>query len=423
MPLGHVSEMPTTRDDIATAESTPQPSPVDIKVALLTGCQDRHYAFGLAMALISKGIGVDVIGSDEMDSPELHTTRGLNFLNLRGSQRQNAGVTAKVSRLLVYYARLIRYTMSARPKIFHVLWNYKLEYFDRTLLLLFYKLCGKKIVHTAHNVNKARRDAKDSLLNRLTLKFQYRTVDHIFVHTQKMKAELVEEFGVRERAVSVIRYPINNAFPDTNLTPSEAKRRLGIADAEKTILCFGGIKPYKGIEFLLGAFQQLLARDANCRLIIAGEPKKGSEDYVSTIRRTIDRDFSRGAVILKAQFIPDDEIELYFKAADVLALPYKEIFQSGVLFLGYSFGLPAVATDVGSFREDIIEGTTGFVCKPNDPADMAKALHTFFTSELYRNLAQRRQEIKAYINTRHSWDAVAESSEEVYAGLVGRRLS
>src|ERR1700679_1162561 len=128
------------------SSAAPVPMTTDLEVALLTGCQDRHYAFGLSMALVSKGISLDVIGSDEVDSPELHTTSKLHFLNMRGSQRKKTSFAKKAWMLLTYYVRLIRYTASARPKIFHILWNSKLEYFDRTFLMLYYKVQGKKIV-------------------------------------------------------------------------------------------------------------------------------------------------------------------------------------------------------------------------------------------------------------------------------------
>jgi len=394
--------------------------PVELDIALLTGGFDRPYAYGLAMSLLSKGVRLDVIGSDEVDSPEMHTSPNLRFLNLRGGQRSDSKFTGKASRVLAYYARLIRYAAVARPKMFHILWNNKFQFFDRTLLMLFYKGLGKRVALTAHNVNQGRRDSNDSLLNRLTLRIQYRLADHIFVHTEKMKKELLEEFGVRERAVTVIRHPINDAFPDTDLTPAEAKRRLGLGDSEKTILFFGRIKPYKGVEHLLAAFQQRVTSDVNYRLIIAGELQKGNENYLEEIRKTIPREIERGQIILKVQFIPDEEMEVYLKAADVMVLPYNQIFQSGVLFLGYSFGLPVIATDVGSFREEIVEGKTGFLCKPADPADLARTIETYFASDLYRNLAKRRQEIRDYANVHHSWDAVAELTRNVYAGLLGR---
>ena len=69
-----------------------------IEIGLLTGCQDRPYAFGLAMALISKGVDLDIIGGDEIDSPELHTTPNLRFLNFRGSQRNRAKFREEVMR-------------------------------------------------------------------------------------------------------------------------------------------------------------------------------------------------------------------------------------------------------------------------------------------------------------------------------------
>ena len=320
---------------------------------------------------------------------------------------------------MIYYVRLIHYAAIARPKVFHILWNNKFQSFDRTLLMLYYKLLGRKIALTAHNVNARRRDSTDSPLNRLTLRIQYRLADHIFVHTEKMKSELLEEFGVRESAVTVIAYGINNAVPDTKLTPDEAKQRLGIGDGERTILFFGLIAPYKGLEDLVMAFERIVTRHLNYRLIIAGTPKKGCEKYWDEIQQTISRGVYGGRIIQKIKFIPDEQTELYFKAADVLALPYRHIFQSGVLFFGYSFGLPVVAADVGALREDIIEGKTGFLCRPCDPVDLAKAIETYFESDLFKDLNARRREIQEYAKARHSWDLVVERTRDVYAQLLG----
>jgi glycosyltransferase involved in cell wall biosynthesis len=414
----------SSADEVGIRKQTIPNSPLGIEIGLLTGCQDRPYAFGLAMALTSQGIDLDIIGGDEIDSPELHVTPNLRFLNFRGNQKKHANFADKLSKLLAYYGKLIRYAARSKPKVLHILWNNKFEFFDRTILMMYYKLLGKKIALTAHNVNQARRDSKDSWLNRATLKIQYQLCDHIFVHTQKMKDELCQDFSVAEKTVTVIRHPVNDAFPDTALTPAEAKRCLGLRDDEKSILFFGRIRPYKGIEYLLDAFRLLSADEqANYRLIVAGEPKKGSEDYLHEIQGSVQRDFKQGQVILRIQFIPDEEMEVYLKGADVLVLPYKEIFQSGVLFLAYSFGLPVVATDVGSFREEIVEGGTGFLCQPGDPAELGKAIETYFKSDLFRNLKARRQEIKNYANANHSWHAVAELTRNAYTKMLGRNAS
>src|ERR1700736_4556234 len=95
----------------------------EIAVTLLTGGGDKPYVFGLATALISKGATVDLIGSDELECPEFLNNPRLNFLNLRGDQHPGAGLLSKVLRVSRYYAKLFRYTATAKPKIFHILWN------------------------------------------------------------------------------------------------------------------------------------------------------------------------------------------------------------------------------------------------------------------------------------------------------------
>jgi D-inositol-3-phosphate glycosyltransferase len=408
-------ESSTERVSIVVNEG---PNPVEIDAGLLTGGGDRPYAFGLAMALVSRGVGLDVIGSDEVDSPEMHNSPKLTFLNLRGNQRRDASIVTKISRILTYYVRLLRYTSTAKPRVFHILWNNKFEFFDRSFLMLYYKLWRKKVVLTAHNVNQGRRDSNDSWLNRLTLKVQYHLADHIFVHTRKMKRELIDDFAVDERLITVIDHPINNAFPDTSLTSAEARQRLGLSSLDRTMLFFGRIVPYKGLEYLVDATRQLVGRTGRYRLIIAGQPE--SESYWCEISQMIKDNFSPGQVIERIQFIPDAETELYFKAADVLVLPYKDIFQSGVLFLGYSFGLPVVATDVGSLKDEIIEGTTGFMCRSCDSVELASTIEKYFASDLFNMLDRQRQAIREHANAHHSWDVVGELTRNVYAGLVGK---
>ena len=101
-------------------------------------------------------------------------------------------------------------------------------------------------------------------------------------------------------------------------------------------------------------------------------------------------------------------------------LPYTDISQSGVLFLGYSFGLPIIATDVGSLGEEIVEGRTGFLCKSRDADDLAATIEKYFESDLFKFLDNRRQEIRDYANERHSWDVVGETTRKVYEDLLGR---
>jgi glycosyltransferase involved in cell wall biosynthesis len=398
------------------------PAARSIQAVLLTGGKDRPYAFGLAMALAARNVLLDVIGSDEVDSPEMHSTPGLRFVNLHGTVRRTS-LGEKIKSELSCYYRLACYAAAGSPKVIHILWNNRFEIFDRTLLMIYYRFMGKKIAITAHNINAGQRDSSDSILNRTTLRIQYRLAHHIFVHTHKMKRQLCEDFGVREKAITTIRHPINNAFPDTDLTPTQAKQRLGIQDGEKTMLFFGRLRPYKGLEYLLSAFEQLSARSPGYRLIVAGESKKGSESYFEDITNQIGSHVNKDQIIKRIEFIPDEDAELYLKAADVLVLPYKDIFQSGVLFLAYSFGLPVIATDVGSFREEIVEGKTGFVCRPCDSLDLAQALQTYFESNLFLHLDSNREAIREYAHREHSWDAVAGLTCKAYEEMLGRNPS
>jgi glycosyltransferase involved in cell wall biosynthesis len=395
------------------------PSSTPLRVTMLTGGGDKPYAMGMASALAAQHICLDFIGSDEVDDPQLHETPLINFLNLRGNQRSDATVLRKVIRVVVYYWRLLYYAARAEPRIFHILWNGKLEFFDRTALMLYYKLLGKKIVLTAHNVNAGKRDANDSLLNRLTLKIQYRFADHIFVHTDKMRSELVAEFGVSANKVTVIPFGLNDTVPNTALTAGEARRLLGVRSTDKTMLFFGHITPYKGLECLIAAFAEALRTDGNYRLIIAGRVKDCPE-YWRLVQDEISRQGVGERVIQRIEFIPDAETERYFKAADVLVLPYTHIFQSGVLVLAYSFGLPVIASDVGSLREDIVEGETGYIFRVQDPADMARAIREYFDSDLYQQPDLHRREIRDYATRRYSWATVGEITRDVYADLCKR---
>jgi len=407
---GHVKE---------TRASTP--GGLSIQIGLLTGGDDKTYALGLTTSLASKGIFVDYIGSTAVDAPELHATPLINFMNLRGDQNEHVGYGEKLVRILRYYFRLLRYATTSRQPIFHILWNNKFEFIDRTILMLYYRLMGRKVLLTVHNVNAAKRDSRDTWLNRKSLGFQYWMADGLFVHTNLMKSELETDFDVPGSKVSVIPFGINNVFPSSPIAGSEARLRMGIRADEKVGLFFGQIAPYKGLEYLISAIPRLSSIKEDFRLIVAGKVKRGCGAYWDRIHDEIVREGLEEKIMEKIQFIGEEEVELYFKAADVLILPYTSISQSGVPFLSYSFGLPVIATDVGSLREDIVEGDTGFVCNPRDPADLARKLEIYFASSLYLNLESRRKQIREFANDRYSWDKVAEITRGVYQSLLEER--
>ena len=402
----------SNRSFLATAASANA-----LRVGLLTGGSDKPYALGLAVALAAQNLRVEFIGSDELDCDQVRRIPELTFLNLRGDQRENAHFARKAFRILAYYVRLLWYAAGTKAEILHILWNNKFELIDRTALMLAYRFLRKRIVLTAHNVNVAKRDSKDTWLNRATLRIQYRLCHHIFVHTDAMKKELVDDYGVDDNRVTVIPFGINETIPTSDLTREQARERLGCTAAQKTLLFFGQIAPYKGLEYLVRAVAALNASGTDIRLIVAGKVKRGSADYWHDIQQTIEDCGIRHLVVERVQFIPDEDVEGYFKAADAVVLPYVDIFQSGVPFLAFSFGVPVIASDVGSLRDDVVEGT-GVLCRAKDAADLARAIERFFASELYWNRENSREDIRSFGKRHHSWTDVGEATRIVYRGLT-----
>jgi glycosyltransferase involved in cell wall biosynthesis len=171
------------------------------------------------------------------------------------------------------------------------------------------------------------------------------------------------------------------------------------------------------VEYLVRAFAELAKKHPDYRLVIAGNPREPVQ-YWADLAREIDRLPVRDRIVQRIEYVPDEQTEIFFKAADILILPYTHIFQSGVLFLGYSFGLPVIVADVGSMKDEVIEGKTGFVFKPQDCADLARTIERYFSAELYHRLETNRQAIRDYANERYSWSKVGQITEQVYTRLL-----
>ena len=389
-------------------------------VVLLTGGGDKPYVTGLCAALVSQGFNVCVVGGRDLDCPEITASSHVTFLDFLGPTTHNSRFLGKAMRAVRYYWKLIAFTIKCNHPLFHILWNYRLQWFDRTLLMCLYRIRGKLVFLTAHNVNASKRDGGDTWLNQLTLKCQYRLAHHTFVHTKRMQEELRNDFGVEPPKSSVIPFGINNTYPRTGLTPVEARASLGISEDAKTILFFGNIGPYKGVEYLVEAFHELVERGCDYQLVIAGKTRGGADPYAELLERTIIEGCGAARIYRFNSFIPDADVEKFFAAADVFVLPYTHVFQSGVLFLGYSFGLPVIATDVGSFRDDVSEGVTGYVCRSCNSKDLAETIERLLTNPYFLDKRRSTKRIIDIANELHSWNVVGDLTSTAYRE-AGRR--
>jgi glycosyltransferase involved in cell wall biosynthesis len=389
-------------------------------VALLTGGQDPHYARGLARELLVKGVAVALIAGDELASGHDPDSDGLEVHNLIGRQHPHDGRLAKVWRVLRYYGRFVVFAARSDARLFHILWFRKFPYLERTLLNAYLKLLGKKLLFTAHNVDDQVRDGRPiTLAGRLSLRFLYRVVDHIFVHTASMKRELVEEFHVPEPKVTVVPFGINDVIPPSTARRAVAKQQLGIRPDEKVLLFFGQIAPYKGVEDLLRALAQLVATDPRFTLILAGRVKnRRSQGYWREIERLIAELRLSPHIRQETRYIPDDDVGLFFRAADVSVLPYRRVYQSGVLALSYAQGLPVIVADVGSMKDDVIEGETGLVFRPGQVLDLVDKIRAYFASALFEDLEAREHKLRDYGAERFSWKENAERTCAVYERLL-----
>jgi len=390
-----------------------------LKVSILTGGSDKTYAFGLLLSLIGRGVEVDFIGSDELNDENIINRENVNFYNLRGDQNPKSPFHIKINRVLVYYIKLLVYTMKTDSKVFHILWLNKFVFFDRTIMNLIYKMFGKKLVFTAHNIDQQERDRKSTKINKISLQILYNIVDHIFVHTEKMKYQLINEFNIDGKKIKVIPFGINTLIPVTDIKREEAKKKLGLNLSNKIILFFGRIAPYKGLELLISAFDRVVKSNDDYRLVIAGQTMdRNSKGYWKNIKEMIVERELQKYIIQRIEYIPDEDIEIYYKSADVLILPYSHIFQTGVLFISYYFGLPVIATDVGSFREDIIDGKTGLVCNKNDEIGLSGKIIEYFNSNLYDNIENNCKYIQEYANEKYSWDKVSLDTIGIYKKVL-----
>lgn len=174
-----------------------------------------------------------------------------------------------------------------------------------------------------------------------------------------------------------------------------ARRRLGLGK-EPLLLYFGYIRRYKGVLTLLDALPQVVEQ-LGAKAIIAGEFYEDKEPYLAKIEAL---DLTPH-VILADRFIPDDEVNLYFSAADVAVLPYLSATQSGIVSIALNYNLPCIVTNVGGLPEIVHHEKTGLVVPPDDPQALAEAILGYFGESDRKAMARHIANEKR----RYSWQA------------------
>lgn len=208
----------------------------------------------------------------------------------------------------------------------------------------------------------------DAFITKMTLRFA-----HFFISQSTYITEQLT-LNFPEKKVFQTTLSVNDCFDFKKYTKESARKELNIT-TKNVILFFGLISPYKGLEKLIEAFTAMRHHDTT--LLIVGE----SYEHMGRYTRQINKSNLAENILLHNKFINNENIELYFKSADVLVLPYYSGTQSGILMMAYAFGVPVVATNVGGSAELIINYKTGLVATNNNIEHLKPALESILENK------------------------------------------
>jgi glycosyltransferase involved in cell wall biosynthesis len=181
-------------------------------------------------------------------------------------------------------------------------------------------------------------------------------------------------YALHPEAKSVLKpHPLYNHFGE-KIESRKARELLGVDPEKKTILFFGLIREYKGLDLLIDAIGML---DESYQLIIAGEAYGSFDKYEEHIRKAS----HPGRIKVFNRYIGDNEVPLFFSAADVCALPYRSATQSGITSIAYHFGLPLIATNTGGLGESIEKPGAGLMIPEITPGSVADTIVQYFNED------------------------------------------
>jgi len=296
---------------------------------------------------------------------------------------------------------------STKGKILHVQWwIFVLAPIFLVILFIAKLLRRKKIVITVHNV----KPHEQSKLRLLADRCIYAFGDHFIVHSESNKREFIKIFKIAEQKISVV--PLGALVPDaplTGISKAESRKKLRIPDDAKVVLFFGIIRPYKGLKTLLDAFAIVQQAMPKARLVVAGKPWEPWAPY----QESIEKHNLSSSVIKKLDFIPEDEIEVLFSAADLVVLPYSHFdAQSAAGTLALPFGKALLVTDTGGLPQ--LVSTPQAVVPPDDPVQLSKRITTILTDGSLRHRLEQDSLQKA---GELSWESIGKQTVEVYQRL------
>lgn len=308
------------------------------------------------------------------------------------------------------FSLILKVLFHWKPQILHIHWLHHFLLSDswvKTFIksvffiseLVVVKLLGIKIVWTVHNVL-----SHDSRFIRLELFFTKiisRFCSRIIVHGDYVKSKVIKLYGVDHYVIRVIPHGHYIGYYRNEVSKKQARDLLKLDEREFVFLYFGMIRPYKGVIELIEAFKRL--KHTGSRLLIVGKPV--NKDIAECVLKEC-RDDKRVRVVF--DFVPDDEVQIYMNAADIVVLPYRESSTSGSLVLSMSFSKPVIAPSIRSITE-ILHPRGGIVYDPSDKCGLVGAMRQALTSKLSEMGKYNLEIIRNF-----GWDYIANETYRVY---------
>jgi alpha-maltose-1-phosphate synthase len=296
---------------------------------------------------------------------------------------------------LIYY-KIIKLIENEKPDIIHAVFE------DSLLGILLYLIKNKyPIVYTEHDPEFHYGEKFLVKLNQgMASKLLRKSSKAIIVHGENLKKILVTN-GIREKKIWVIPH---GDFSFYEQWSTETKTE------EKTILFFGSIQAYKGLDYLIQAVAIILPLLPDLRVIIAG-----NGDF-SRYSKIIDENNLHSHFEIHNRFIPDEEVSQFFQRSSIVILPYVNASQSGIIPIAYSFKKPVIATNVGSIPEILDNGINGLIIPPRDSNALATAIFELLTNnQLRKEMGENAyNKMKIFYN----WDIIAKKTLTGYSELI-----
>ena len=374
-----------------------------------------YYTAYLSKALLKENVNLTVGSISYYLDPDCFTGRGIKvdpgLLDVVGKfrlPRLPRRALKLPEAILNLCALTVRFLVS-RPDVIHVQylpmlkWRVPLDFW----FLEFCRKRGSKIILTVHDLLP--HDTGDVYTR--TFDQLYRMVDGIICHSDHVKMRLGLEFSVPEEKVAVIPHgPFFYDLPQTGL--KNTLQSFAVEPGEILVLWQGIIFPYKGIDLLLRAWEQVEAQSEDACLVIAGT---GAPEFLEQIRGQVN-ELGLKRVKSHFRFISTEELVALYRAADVVVYPYRAITTSGALATGLALGKAVIASDLPVFRELLIDGENALLVDPQDSDELACALIKLIQdSSLREDLAGKVREMNFGDQT---WSFIANKTLRAYERVL-----